>query len=81
MKEEVVGTNSVDLAIEQLRKLQRSIYDYGKNQHELFKETNEIIKTMQDAHREINTNYEEISRQLTDLMNGKVRKKSNDDTN
>jgi uncharacterized membrane-anchored protein YhcB (DUF1043 family) len=78
MNKEIEGTNSVDLAIEQLRKLQRSIYDYGKNQHDLFKETNEIIKTMQDAHKEINTNYAEISKQLTDLMNGKTRKKTND---
>lgn len=65
------GTNSVDLATGQIRQLQSMLYDHSKSTNDLFAFTNEILKTMAEASKEINTNYETISAQLTAKMNGK----------
>ena len=61
--------NNVDLAIQQVRQLQQMIYDYNKSPNEIFKFSNEVIKKMEEASQEIKTNYEEISRRLTEEMN------------
>lgn len=67
--------NSVDLAIQELRKLQSHIFNPKMSQNDLFEATNNVIKYMEDASQEINTNYEEISRKLTEQFNtGKVQK-------
>ena len=61
--------NSVDLAIAKVRELQSLLYDNNSSPNSLFKKTEEIIHYMNDASREINTNYEEISDKLTKQMN------------
>ena len=66
--------NNVDIAIQELRKLQQMIFSFDKSDQDLFNYTNEIIKTMEKASKEIKTNYEDISRKLTDLWNGKKTK-------
>ena len=61
--------NNVDIAIQKVRQLQQMIFDYNKSPNELFKFTNEVLKDMEAASAEIKTNYEEISRKLTQEMN------------
>lgn len=61
--------NSVDLAVAKVRELQSLLYDNNSSPNSLFKKTEEIIQYMNDASREINTNYEEISEKLTKQMN------------
>lgn len=61
--------NSVDLAIAKVRELQSLLYDNNSSPNSLFKKTEEVIQYMNDASREINTNYEEISEKLTKQMN------------
>lgn len=61
--------NSVDIAIAKVRELQSLLYDNNSSPNSLFKKTEEIIQYMNDASREINTNYEEISEKLTKQMN------------
>lgn len=63
------GVNSVDLAIQQLRNLQSMFYRHDMSSNDLFKVTNDIIVTMEQASKEINTNYKEISDKLTKHMN------------
>lgn len=66
--------NNVDLAIRNVRKLQQMILDPKLSQMDLFNFTNTIIGDMERASAEINTNYAEISRKLTEQMNtGKVQ--------
>ena len=66
--------NNVDLATQKLRELQSKIYDYNVSPNELFKFTNEIMPFMDKASKEIQTNYAEISRKLTEQMNtGRVQ--------
>lgn len=68
--------NSVDIAIDRLRQFQAMLFDRTKSSQDLFDESNKIIEVMHDAAKEINTNYETISRQLTQAMNdGKLGKK------
>ena len=69
------GENNADLAIKRLRVFQSSLYSDTKTTRDLLNETNEIIKIMEDASKEIRVNYEEVSKSLTDLMNGKRRNK------
>ena len=64
------GENNVDVAIRQLRQLQQMIFSFDKSDNDLFNYTNDIIKTMEKASTEIRTNYEEVSKKLTKLMNG-----------
>tara|TARA_R110000803_G_scaffold54040_2_gene110612 strand:- start:3835 stop:4041 length:207 start_codon:yes stop_codon:yes gene_type:complete len=61
--------NNVDLATQKLRELQSLIYDYNVSPNELFKKTNEIMPFMDKASKEIQTNYKDISKKLTDHMN------------
>ena len=61
--------NNVDLATQKLRELQSLMYDYNVSPNELFKKTNEIMPFMDRASKEIQTNYKEISKKLTDHMN------------
>jgi hypothetical protein len=67
------GENNVDLAIHQLRQLQQMFFRFDHTDQDLFKYTNDIIKTMELASVEIRTNYEEISGKLTQMMNGGKR--------
>lgn len=61
--------NSVTLAIQRLRQFQQSLFDRKKSQQDLYEETEEIMRYMFDAEKEIETNYEEISARLTEAMN------------
>lgn len=63
--------NNVDIAITKVRQLQQMLYDPSKSHNDLFEMTNDIIRSMNLASKEINTNFEEISRKLTDQMNGR----------
>jgi len=66
--------NNVDLATQKLRELQSMIYDYNVSPNDLFKKTNEIMPFMDNASREIQTNYKDISEKLTAQMNtGRVQ--------
>jgi len=62
--------NNVDIAIIKVRELQSHIFDNDASNNSLFKKTEELIQYLQKASVEINANYEEISRKLTDDMNG-----------
>jgi len=62
-------TNNVDIAMQKVRQLQQMLYDNSKSVNDLFKFTNEVIKDMEKASTEIKTNYEEISRKLTEEFN------------
>lgn len=67
-------TNNVDIAIRKVRKLQQMILDPKLSNNDLFKFTNIILEDMEEASKEIRTNYEEISRKLTEQMNtGRVQ--------
>jgi hypothetical protein len=67
--------NNADLAIKQMRILQQLFYRHDVTDNDLFNRTNDIIKIMEAASKDINTNYEELSKSLTDLMNGKHKNK------
>lgn len=70
------GENNVDLSIQKLRILQQMVYSFDVSDNDLFKYINEIITTMELASNEIRMNYEDISKGLTDLMNGKANKRN-----
>jgi hypothetical protein len=63
--------NNVDLAIQMLRQLQQQIFDFNVSPNMLFNETNKVIQQMELAQRDVNQNFDEISRKLTDMWNGK----------
>jgi hypothetical protein len=66
--------NNVDIAISKVRELQQLIYSPDSSPNSLFKYTQEIMKYMDLASKEINSNYEEISRKLTEQLNsGKIQ--------
>lgn len=65
------GENNADLAIKQMRILQELFYRHDVTDNDLFSRTNEIIQIMEMASRDIHSNFEEISRSLTNMMNGK----------
>lgn len=66
--------NNVDVAVEKLRELQSLIYDRDSSPNKLFQKTQQIMLYMDKASKEINTNYAEISRKLTEQMNtGRVQ--------
>lgn len=66
--------NNVDIAIQQLRELQTLFYNPDSSPNSLFKRSQQIIDTMNKASAEINANYAEISRKLTEQMNtGRVQ--------
>lgn len=62
--------NNVDLAIQKLRTLQQMFYDPKNSPQDFFMFTqNEVMPLMDNASKEIRTNYEEISSKLTRQMN------------
>jgi len=61
--------NNVDLAIMKLRELQQLFFNSDSSPNSLFKKSLEIAECMEKASKEIKTNYEEISRRLTEEMN------------
>ena len=65
--------NNADLVIAQLRELQGMVFKYDVTDMDIFNKINTIINTAELASKEIKTNYEEVSRSLTELMNGKKR--------
>jgi hypothetical protein len=52
-----------------MRILQELFYRHDVTDNDLFARTNEIIQIMEMA--SIHTNFEEVSRSLTEMMNGK----------
>jgi len=70
-KRNIKEENNADLAIKQLRILQGMFYRHDITDNDLFNRTNEIIGIMENASKDIKSNYEDISKKLTDLMNGK----------
>lgn len=65
--------NNVDICMEKLRELQAIIFDKDTSPNKLFLKTQQLMGYLEKASKEINTNYKEISRKLTDQMNtGKV---------
>lgn len=67
--------NNVDIAKQKVRELQQMFFNADASPNSLFKFSNVIIEYMDKASKEINTNYEEISRKLTEEMNtGKIQK-------
>lgn len=61
--------NNVEIAILKLRELQGIIFDRHTSPDKLFKKTEEMMMYMNRASKEIQTNYEEISKKLTDQLN------------
>ena len=61
--------NSVDIAMVKVRELQSMIFDNSVSNNDLFQKSQEIIKQMQLASQEIQTNYQDISEKLTRQMN------------
>lgn len=62
-------TNNVDIATLKIKQLQSMVYDSNKSRDDIFQFIKEVLVSMDDASKEINTNYEEISRKLTEEMN------------
>ena len=60
--------NNVDIAITKVRELQAAIFDKRSSPQSLFDKSQEVIEYMNKASVEINSNYEEISRKLTEQM-------------
>lgn len=66
--------NNVDLAIGKVRELQQMFYSADASPNTLFKKSQEVIQYMELASKEVRTNYEDISRKLTQQMNtGRVQ--------
>lgn len=66
--------NNVDIAITKVRELQSLFYSSDASPNSLFKKSQEVIEYMNKASVEINANYKEISRKLTEQMNtGKIQ--------
>ena len=63
--------NNVDIALGKVRELQSQIFSPDASPNSLFKKTQEIVESMNLASKEIQANYEEISRKLTEKMNGR----------
>lgn len=61
--------NNVDIAISKIRELQQMFFSPEASPNSLFKKSQEVIESMNKASVEINANYKEISRKLTDQMN------------
>jgi hypothetical protein len=61
--------NNVDLAIVKLRELQQLFFNSDASPNMLFKKSTEIFECMEKASKEIQANYEDISKRLTEEMN------------
>jgi hypothetical protein len=64
-----------------MRILQELFYRHDVTDNDLFARTNEIIQIMEMASKDIHTNFEEVSRSLTEMMNGKDNTKNNKSIN
>ena len=68
-------TNNVDIAMRDLRSLQSMILDNKVSNQKVFDHSCLLQQRLEMASKEIKTNYEEISRKLTEQMNtGRVPK-------
>ena len=68
--------NNVDIAISKIRELQEYFFNSDSSPNILFKKSQEVIEYMNKASIEINTNYAEISKKLTEQLNtGKIQEK------
>jgi L-rhamnose mutarotase len=65
--------NNVDIAIGKVRELQTMIFDHNTSNNSLFLKTEEVMMYMNKASKEIQTNYETISEQLTRELNTGVK--------
>jgi hypothetical protein len=65
--------NNADLAINAVRQFQSSLFDPAKSTNDLFKETTEIIKILENASKEIRINYDDISDKLTKQLNTGIK--------
>lgn len=66
--------NNVDIAMGKVRELQQMFYSPDASPNTLFKKSQEVVQYMELASKEIRTNYEDISRKLTQQMNtGRVQ--------
>lgn len=62
--------NNVDIATQKLRELQQLFFNPKKSPQDFFDFTQkELMPLMDNASREIKTNYEEVSKKLTDHFN------------
>lgn len=61
--------NNVDIAISKVRELQSLFFSPDASPNSLFKKSQEVIEAMNKASIEINANYKDISKKLTDQMN------------
>lgn len=68
-----IGENNADLVIKELRELQQMVFRFDVTDMDVFNRITKIIGTAELAAKEIRVNYEEVSKELTDLMNGKKR--------
>jgi len=68
-------TNNVDIAMSKVRELQAIIFDKDTSPNKIFQKTQQIMMYMEKGSQEIKTNYEEISRKLTEQMNTGVVQK------
>jgi hypothetical protein len=72
----IKSENNADLVIRELRELQQMVFSFDVSDKDIFNRITKIISTAELASKEIRTNYEEVSKGLTDLMNGKNRRTS-----
>ena len=77
IKTDANGDTNADIAVRELRKLQELFFRHDVTDMDLFNRTNEVINIMQLAAKDIRANFEDISKDLTDMMNGKPRNKEN----
>lgn len=62
--------NNVDIATQKIRQLQQMFFDPKQSPQDFFNYTQkEVLPLMDLASKEIKTNYEEVSRKLTQHMN------------
>lgn len=63
-------TNNVDIATLKIKQLQSMMYDSNKSREDMFQYIKEVLVSMAAASKEIETNFADISEQLTRKMNG-----------
>ena len=64
--------NNVDITIQKLGEFQELLFSPDSSPNSLFKASLELKEYMLKASVEINTNYETISKKLTEDMNGRT---------
>lgn len=68
----MIQHNNADIAKAKIRELQSLIYSNQSSRDDLFKLTESIIQYLDKASNEIKTNYENISKKLTERLNNGV---------